>query len=73
MTSLQIKLAMMLTGATVRELATEFNYPISTIQRAKYDEKKTLVRAALCKWFVERGVVFIDETDTHEATVAWRK
>jgi hypothetical protein len=72
MTTLQIRLAMLLTGATVRELATVFNCPISTIQRAKYDERNTILRIALNTWFKRKGVVFIDATDDYEATVAKR-
>ena len=73
MTTLQIRLAMLLTGATVRKLATVFNCPISTIQRAKYDERRTLLGVALEMWFKRKGVIFIDETSEHEASVARRK
>lgn len=73
MNQLQIRLAMYLTGWTVRMLADRYGVPISTIQRIKYNDKQAVSRDQLREFFEGQGLVFIDETEGHEATVARRK
>lgn len=73
MNSYQIRIAMHVTGWTVRMLADRYGVPISTIQRIKYNDKQAVSRAQLREFFETQGLVFIDETEHYEATVAKRK
>lgn len=73
MTYDQIKIAMVLTKQTIRMIAWHFKVPISTIQRTKRMDDQYITHEMLQKYFMERGVVFIEESGAHEATVAMRR
>lgn len=70
MNQTQIRMAMSLTGWTVRLLSDHFGVPISTIQRIKYNDRQAISRQQLREFFERQGLVFIDENEIHEATVA---